>query len=690
MKHGKYRIGVDIGGTFTDFTLVDEVTGEVLVEKCLTTPEAPHQAVLAGLERYRLLRGDAVAAANTFVHASTLFTNTVLERNGAVTGLLTTSGFRDILEIGRESKYEVYNAFIAFPRPIVPRNLRLEARERVLADGSVRLPLQEEDVEAAARAFREAGVTSVAIAFLHSYRNRAHEQRAAEILSQLLPSVALSLSSDVLPEPREYERTSTTVVNAYIKPIAVRYLDDMEQELRRLDFRHTPYMMQSNGGAATFALTKQYPVQAVESGPAAGVEAVGHYGQLTGRQQLLSFDMGGTTAKLCVVLEGRPFRTRTFEVDRMQRFKAGSGIPIATPVYDLLEIGSGGGSIAGVDGLGLLRVGPESASSVPGPACYGRGGTRPTVTDANLVLGYLGADSFLGGEMKLDMDAAQTAILEHVAGRLGVAIEEAAWGIYDLVNETMASAARVHIAEKGQHAGDLVLVGFGGAGPLHAVELARKLGCALVMIPPLPGVMSSFGLLTAPVTIERTRTVRRMLEEVDASELKDWLVTMEREAAVLLGEGEAPTFARIAELWRKGQDYAVEVRLPASFVSLDARAEIAKAFESTYSAVFGNVDDGTPPELVTLRVRAARLGAPPRVRFTAAAGSPRIKERRRTFVPAKRAYCEVPVYDRGSLASGVRVTGPAVIEERESTTVIGAGDDLCVDALGCLVVTLAR
>lgn len=331
MKNGKYRIGVDIGGTFTDFTLVDEATGEVLVEKCLTTPDAPHLAVLAGLERYRRLRGDAVAGANTFVHASTLFTNTVLERNGAVTGLLTTAGFRDVLEIGRESKYEVYNAFIAFPRPIVPRDLRLEARERMLADGSVRLPLQEEDVEAAAQAFRKAGVTSVAIVFLHSYRNRAHEQRAAEILGRLLPGVELSLSSDVLPEPREYERTSTTVVNAYIKPIAVRYLDDMEQELRRLGFRHTPYMMQSNGGASTFTLTKQYPVQAVASGPAAGVEAVGHYGQLTGREHLLSFDMGGTTAKLCVVLGGRPFRTRTFEVDRLQRFKAGSGIPIATP-----------------------------------------------------------------------------------------------------------------------------------------------------------------------------------------------------------------------------------------------------------------------------------------------------------------------------------------------------------------------
>ena len=689
MNLGKYRIGVDIGGTFTDFTLVNDETGEVLVEKCLTTPAAPEEAVLAGLDRYRALRARAVTDASVFVHASTLFTNTVLERNGAVTGLLTTAGFRDILEIGRESKYDVYDPFIRFPTPIVPRHLRLEARERVLADGSVRIPLSVGDVRAAADVFRASGVTSIAVAFLHSYRNRDHEQQAATILRELLPGVHLSLSSEVLPEPKEYERTSTTVVNAYVRPIAVRYLDHLERLLRELGFRHAPYMMQSNGGAATFALTKQFPVQAVESGPAAGVEAVCHYGKLTGRSQLLSFDMGGTTAKLCVILDNLPFRTRTFEVDRLQRFAPGSGVPIATPVYDLLEIGSGGGSIARVDDLGLLRIGPESASSVPGPACYGRGGTRPTVTDANLVLGYLGADSFLGGEMKLDVQAARSALLEHVAGPLNLTVEQAAWGIHDLVNETMASAARVHIAEKGQAAGDLLLVGFGGAGPLQVVELARKLGCPQVMVPPLPGVMSSFGLLTAPVTIERTRAVRRMLATVDPSELRDWVTSLEREATGMLGEGEPPSFTRIAELWRKGQDYALEVRLPETLAHEAVLQELADAFDRTYAAVFGRVDDATPLEIVTLRVRAARAGVTPQVRLAPANGVARIKTLRSVYVASQRAYREVPVYERASLPVGTDLTGPAIVEERESTTVIGAGDRLTVDAHGCLMVALS-
>ncbi len=685
-----YRIGIDIGGTFTDFTLIDDRNGEVRVGKCLTTPHAPHEAVLAGLQQFIDQLPDAVRAANAVIHATTLFTNTVLERKGALTGLLTTEGFRDVLELGRESKYEVYDPFIAFPEPLVERPLRLEIGERVLVDGSVRRTLDEDSVRAAAQRCLEAGVRTIAVVYLHSYRNPAHELRTRELLQALLPGVEISLSCEVLPEPQEYERTSTTVLNAYVKPIAASYLNDLGEALRAMGYLYAPYVMQSNGGAATFELTKQFPVQAIESGPAAGVEAASHYGTLTGLRHLLSFDMGGTTAKLCVVIDGKPSRTRTFEVDRLQRFKAGSGIPIATPVFDLLEIGSGGGSIARVNSLGLLQVGPDSAGSMPGPACYGRGGMAPTVTDANLVLGYLDAGNFLGGAMPLDATRAEEAIAQCIAGPLEMTAVQAAWGIHDLVNETMASAARVHIAEKGQNADDLVLIGFGGAGPAHAVELARKLGCPTVMIPPLPGVMSSFGLLTAPVSIERARTIRRPLANIEAAWLEAEFRSLEREALAMLKVESDVEYRRTADIWISGQDYPVEVPVPASMDDAQSLARLAQAFNAQYAALYGREEDGAVLEIVAARVRVARLAMPPSVRVARREGELRHKNTRPVYVAAQDRHVPVPVYDRGALSPGDDIMGPAIVEERESTTVIGTGDRLRVDTHGCLVITVAR
>ncbi|MBK8064311.1 MAG: hydantoinase/oxoprolinase family protein [Betaproteobacteria bacterium] len=686
---GSYRIGVDIGGTFTDFTMVDDRTGDVFVEKCLTTPDRPERAVLEGMRRFKQLRADTLHNAEAVIHATTLLTNVVLERKGALTGLLTTAGFRDVLEFAREMRYDIYDPFIEFPEPLVERPLRIGVPERVLVDGRVHVPLDEAAVRAAAAVFRKAGVQSVAVCFLHSYRNPDHERRAREILAAELPGVEFSISSEVHPEPKEYERTSTTVVDAYVKPTAAQYLDRLSAELRADGYPNNLFVMLSNGGTATAETTKRFPVQAVESGPAAGVEAAAHYGRLIGARRLLSFDMGGTTAKLCVVLDGKAARTRTFEVDRVQRFKPGSGIPIATPVYDLLEIGAGGGSIARVNALGLMQVGPDSANSSPGPACYDLGGEHPTVTDCDLVLGFLDADSFLGGEMKLSAAAAERAVRNKLAEPLATSVVEAAWGVHNLVNETMASAARVHIAEKGQTARNLTLVGFGGAGPVHAIGLARKLGCPQVVIPPLPGVMSAFGLLTAPMAIERPRAVRRLLRDVDLAELDRWTHALETEAAALLPAGGTLNYACMADIWRVGQDYPLEIEVVGRWSDAGARQRIEDAFNREYAEHYGRVDDDTPLEVVTLRVKAWQASAKPVVKPGAAGADPQPKAQRRLYVPSAGGYQQAPVYARKDLGPGSRIAGPAIIEERESTTVIDRGDTLTVDEFGCLVVTLA-
>lgn len=683
-----YRIGVDIGGTFTDFTLVDDASGEIRVDKCLTTPDQPEVAVFEGLGRLGGEGGEAIRDASAIIHATTLLTNVVLERKGALTGLITTHGFRDILEFARELRYDVFDPFIVFPKPLVERPLRIGVRERTLVDGTVRVPLDEEDVRRAARLFAERGVQSVAVCFLHSYRNPDHERRAGEILREMLPKAEISLSCEVHPEPKEYERTSTTVLDAYVKPTATLYLDRFAARLRDAGYRNSLLVMMSNGGVATADTTKRFPVQAVESGPAAGVEAAKHYGMLIGARRLLSFDMGGTTAKLCVVIDGKAERTRSFEVDRVERFKPGSGIPIAVPVYDLLEIGAGGGSIARVNSLGLLEVGPDSSGSKPGPACYGLGGANPTVTDADLLLGFLDAGSFLGGSMKLDLAAARAA-MARVAEGLGIDADQAAWGVHNYVNETMASAARVHVAEKGQTPRELTLVAFGGAGPVHAVGLARKLGCPRVVVPPLPGVMSAFGLLTAPIAIERPRAIRRLLSIVDLVELERWSAELEAEAGGLLPAESDVTFSRTVDVWRVGQDYPLEVAVTGKWTDAGALERLAKAFDEQYVLHYGRVDDQTPLELVTLRVKASSATRKPAVKVATGKGQAAAAGKRRVYVPADAAFVEVPVYHRGSLGAGAVILGPAIIEERESTTVIDRHDKLEVDEFGCLVVTLA-
>lgn len=683
-----FRLGIDIGGTFTDFALVDDADGTIRVEKTLTSAHAPDESVMRGIASLAGTVPDLLARTREVIHATTLVTNVILERKGAKTGLLATEGFRDILELAREVRYDIYDMFIRMPEPMVPRRLRLGVPERVLADGTVLVPLDEAAVHRAADVFRDEGVGAVAIAFLHSYRNGENERRAAEILREALPGVTVSLSHEVHPEPKEYERTSTTVLDAYVKAVAEGYLERLENGLAERGYRERLFIMLSNGGTATVEAAKRVPVQIVESGPAAGVEAAACFGRLLGIGNLLSFDMGGTTAKLCIIEEGRAARTRTHEVDRVHRFKAGSGLPAAVPVYDLLEIGAGGGSIARIDDLGLIQVGPDSAGSAPGPACYGLGGTAPTVTDADLLLGYLNPDYFLGGRMRLDRDAAARAVEGHLVEETGLTTLEAAAGVHELVNENMASAAQVYVAEKGKAPPELSMVAFGGAGPVHAAGLARKLGCPRLVVPPHSGVMSSLGLLAAPVAFERSRAVRRILRAVELEAIEAGFRELESEAGSLMPDGAAPIARRSVDLRYSGQDYPLEIDVEAPCDAPSTKEDWEARFEAAYHALYGKVDDDNPVELASIRVHVSQPPPPLEIARPPAQADAPPKASRDIHVGAGSGMERAPVYERAELRIGQAIVGPAVIEERESTTVIGPGDRLRVDPLGCLVVDL--
>ena len=685
----EFRLGVDIGGTFTDFSVVNNATGSVTVEKMLTSSSRPEDAVLRGVELLAQKVPGLFEDLSEVIHATTLITNVILERKGSKTGLLTTAGFRDILEIGREVRYDIFDMFIRLPVPIVPRKSRLCVSERILADGSILEPLNVEDVTEAANKFQAMKLEAVAIAFLHSYRNPSHEVEAANILRKLMPGVTLSLSHEVFPEPKEYERFSTTVIDAYVKSVADGYLEKLASGLRERGYKNELFVMLSNGGTSTVETAKSVPIQMVESGPAAGVEAACYFGRLMDIENLLSFDMGGTTAKLCIVEQGRAAKTRTFEVDRVQRFKAGSGLPAAVPVYDLLEIGAGGGSIARLDDLGLIKVGPDSAGSEPGPASYNRKGVMPTVTDADLILGYLNPDYFLGGQMPLDKAAAEGAITLNLIKDTGLTPIEIAAGIHEIVNENMASAARVYVAEKGKAPSNLSLIAFGGAGPVHAVGLAKKLGCPEVIVPPFSGVMSSLGLLTAPVAFERSKAVRKTLPSLELEIIEDYYNELEEEASSLMPDKSNLLIRRTADLRFSGQDYPLEIEVDKSLSESDILEILEQRFINLYHELYGKVDDDNLVELASIRVYATQPIPELSVvgRTSAVDGQP--KGSRDVYVSSIDGICNIPVYEREDLRVGQKIMGPVVIEERESTTFIGLGDSVIVNEVGCLVVKIA-
>ncbi|MCZ7587337.1 MAG: hydantoinase/oxoprolinase family protein [Gaiella sp.] len=669
------RAGVDIGGTFTDLCVVDS-DHVVAVGKTLTTPNDPSQGVETVLAETLERLGLRFADLELVVHGTTLVTNAIIERKGSPTALLTTRGFRDAVEIGRERRYELYDLEIENPRTLVPRHLRFDVPERTLADGSVAVALDEPYVERLGRELEESGIEAVAVSFLHSFTNPEHERRARDTLLRAAPALRVSLSSEVVPEIREFERTTTTVANVYVQDLMARYLTELHERLGRRGFDGQLYVMLSSGGIATIETAKRFPIRLLESGPAAGALAAASYGRAGGHADLVSFDMGGTTAKLCVVEDGRPLVADEFEVDRRYRLKRGSGTPVRVPVIDMIEIGVGGGSIARVNRLGLLEVGPDSAGADPGPACYGLGGTRPTVTDADLVLGYLDPGYFLGGRMQLDVTAARQAIERDVGAPLGMSVEDAAWGIHTIVNENMANAARVHAVERGKDPTAMPLFAFGGAGPVHAAGVATALGSPSLVAPLGAGVMSALGFLTAPLAFDFVRTWRCTLDDADWERVNALLHEMESDGAGLLAEagvgGDDVDHERFADMRYVGQGHEVRVRLPQA--ELSDGAELLELFGREYARLYGRRGPDVPVEGLNWRVVSS--GPRPDLELAAVAvdASSRPPEARRAaFFSALGGYVETPVYDRYALRAGARLAGPAIVEERESTLVVGPG-----------------
>ncbi len=624
MKKNAFRLGCDIGGTFTDFVLVNDRTGEFQTHKCLTTPSDPSTAVAEGVRQLEIDAPGFMAFTDEFIHGTTLVINAIIERKGARTGLITTQGFRDVLELGRELRYDAYDIFAEYPEPLVPRFLRKEVAERVASDGRILLPIQKEDIAAVLQQLQDLQIDSLAVCLLNSYENPIHEKIIQAEIERLAPELSLSTSFEVLPQIREYERTCTTVTNAYVKPITSKYLEKLSSRLIALGFKGKLYIMLSSGGITSIETARKFPVRIIESGPTAAVIASQHYGSLFQIKDMFCFDMGGTTAKSCLIQKGEAGMVSTFEVGRVQRFKKGSGLPIQVPVVDLMEIGAGGGSMAKISNMGLLQVGPESAGADPGPVCYGKGGANPTVTDADLVLGYLDPEYFLGGSMALDKSAAESAIRETIAKPLGTTLVEAAFGIHDLINETMAAAAKTHIAEKGGNPNIVTISAFGGAGPVHAYGLAKKINAPRILVPPLAGVGSALGFFTAPVAFDLTRSHRVRLDEADFNEIETLFQSLESEGAAILQKTVDDDSLRIERTLMMrfiGQGAETDLRLENKPFYDWQLSDIRHLFDQVYEKLYGRTYPETQIEFVTFKVRVSEPERPFQLpRFESKAG----------------------------------------------------------------------
>ena len=681
-----YRLGIDIGGTFTDFALFDEVDGGFVIHKQLTTPDDPSRAVLEGAATLLARHKVDLASVVEIVHGTTLVTNAVIERKGARTGMLTTRGFRDILDMGREKRYDVFDLRLVFPDPVVPRRRRAEVDERCHYDGQVEVPL---DLDGARTALQELvegqGIESLAICLLHGYANSSHEQALRE-MAAAYPELAISISSEVSPEWREYERFTTTCINAFTQPMFDQYLGRLEAGLGKLGFRGRLFVMSSSGGTLTPDTARRLPVRVIESGPAAGAQMSAHHSRALKQPELLAFDMGGTTAKGALIRGGAAIKVYHQEIARAHGFKAGSGLPVQGPVIDMIEIGAGGGSIAEVDVRGTIRVGPNSAGAAPGPACYGQGGDAPTLTDANLVLGYLDPGFFLGGEMSLDSAAAEQVINRRIAEPLEISLARAAWGIHEIIDEDVARAFRIHASERGFDYRDSAMLAFGGSGPVHAMGVARKLGIPRVIFPVAAGVMSALGLLASPLNFEVARTRQVFADELAGADFAATFAALEAEAmAPLIAAGIVPevmAISRRLDMRYHGQGHEIEVSLPPN-AGIETVPEI---FKTHYTALYGAALLDARPVITTWKVEAS--AAPPELataRPTAAGAAAPKGTRQADFVED---YVPTPVYDRHGLGIGAVIDGPALIEERESTVVIGIGDRVQVDEFGNLVAEL--
>jgi N-methylhydantoinase A len=677
------RLAVDIGGTFTDLVL--ETPAQSWSLKLLTTPAAPEAAVLEGTRRILAEADAAPETVGVVVHGTTLATNALIERKGARTALITTEGFRDSVEIAWEHRFDQYDLLMQRPEPLVPRNWRLGVPERIAADGEVLLPLDENAVRAVASRLRASDIRSVAVCFLHSFTNEAHERRAGAILAEALPDVALSLSCEVAPEIREYERASTTIANAYVRPLMDRYLGALENGLRAAGIAGPLLLMMSSGGVTTVETARRFPVRLVESGPAGGAILAQHIAAENGIARAVAFDMGGTTAKLTLLDDGALQRSRQFEVARAYRFIQGSGLPVRIPVIELVEIGAGGGSIARADALGRIAVGPDSAGSVPGPACYARGGAAPTVTDADAVLGRLDPARFAGGSIPLDLDRAAAA-LASLGASLGLDAAGAAVGVAEIVDETMANAARVHAVENGKDTAERTLIAFGGAAPLHAARLARKLGMRRVLVPEGAGVGSAHGFLRAPIAYDVVRTRPMRLDALDKAALAALFVEMRAEAEAVVrpaAPDEALVETRQAFMRYRGQGH--EIAVPLGLDAIDA-ADLRARFDAAYVALFGRTIPRLEVEaltwtlsLATHRPLPAPVAEPPALPAPASMGE------RAVLDPATGTTEDAALFERERLAPGMALPGPAVIIEDATTVVVPRGFTARVNALRQIV-----
>ena len=690
----EYKIGVDIGGTFTDVVLWDVAGGRTHNAKLLTTPDDPSRAVQEGIRRILDENGVPPESVVAVIHGTTLVANALIERKGVQTGLITTRGFRDVLEIGREWRYDLFDLGIEMPEPIAGRSQRAEITERIDAEGKILTPLALGELEQIVETFRAAGVVSIGVCLLHAYRNSEHERAVRERLAVLAPKMSVSLSSDVSAEMGEYERSSTTIADAYVRPIFRTYVERLSDGLKEMGVGCELLMILSDGRTVRHDTATEFPIRLVQSGPAAGAQAAVIYGGASGEHDLLCFDMGGTTAKACLIENAEPQRSASFEVARVFRFAEGSGLPLQIPAIDMIEIGAGGGSIARVDRLGLIRVGPDSAGADPGPACYGRGSSLPTVTDADLVLGYLDANSFLGGGMALDRDAAVAAIRTSLAEPMGISVEAAAWGMHETVTGNMAQAAMVHAIEKGLNVARFRIVPIGGAGPVHACSLARKMGVGRLLCPPGAGVASAIGMLGSPISFEFAQTHMSRLDAVDWPTIARMTEAMAARGRELVLNASVEEFAIDYTVTMRyvGQGYEVDVPLDASTITGGDTATAARAFEDCYRRRFGRTED-MAVEVVTWR--AAVSGERP-VLLEAFSGSPEVSQpvqvaesdARSVWFGPEEGYRMTSVYRRGSLVPGSAVSGPAIVEETESTLILPPMSHAKVDAASNIVVTI--
>tara|TARA_Y100000385_G_scaffold215749_1_gene224595 strand:- start:210 stop:2309 length:2100 start_codon:yes stop_codon:yes gene_type:complete len=680
----RIRVGVDVGGTFTDFVLVDEHRDMIFTGKQLTTPTDPGKAICEGVSRIVSEAGIVMSQLDGIVHGTTLVTNAVIERLGAKVGLITTSGFRDVLEVGHEMRYDLYDLFLEKPEPLVPRNLRLTVNGRIASTGEILAELDEARVIAACNELISKGVDTIAVCLINAYVNPEHEKRVRDLILADYPDLPVTISTVVAPEIREYERTCTAVANAYVLPLMRRYIDDLQSKLTGLGLDGPLNVMLSGGGIAALRIAQEAPIQMIESGPAAGAISGAYYGRLTDTKSVIAFDMGGTTAKMCLIEDFNPEHANTFEAGRVRRFRKGSGVPLKVPVIDLIEIGAGGGSISRLDAMGLLKVGPDSAASEPGPVCYGLGGENPTVTDADLLLGYLSPEYFLGGEMSLDVGTVRNAIEAKLATPSGMTATDIAAGIHAIVNNNMAAATRAHIAEKGRDPRRYTLVATGGAGPVHAYGVAKQLKLNRFICPLGAGVSSALGFLIAAPATEGVHSYVSTLGQLDVEKVlkiyKDMSASATKSLVEAGGDVDTITIKHRVEMRYRGQGFEISVDLPNDLAEVDLPKLLEADFVKRYAELFGRSILDVAIETVTWRISAS--GPTPNIQLNfegqqidrgAAA-----KGERQVFFP-ETGYAPCKIYNRYGLASGTTISGPAVIEERESTVVAGPDTTISVD-----------